>query len=182
MKERKPAVRVTKEAAKLSSTNEYPLTDPELIRNFLSRLSGSEAHLVKVKSGDLEAIQKLLEIVSDGIRVGAPLTQDIAAYLSSALYQISQGENADLALGIKRKHGGRNLVAVRHRNYLIAENIQFLRLLGRTLDQAVVEVAARKGMPEDTAKDAWKKHHKEVMARWPKSIVIPRAKKTKKVA
>ncbi len=179
---RKPATRATKEAVRSSSGNGYPLTDPELIQNYLSRLSGAGAHLVKVKNGDRAAIQQLLEIVSDGIRVGAPLTPDVAAYLSSALYKISQGENADSAFGIRRKRGEKNLVPIHRKNYSIAEDVQGLRLLGRSLDNAIAEVAADRGIPQDTAKDAWDKFHKKVMQDWPKLIVVPRPKKTKKVA
>jgi hypothetical protein len=165
-------------AHKVAISNDYPMTDKQLIRNYLSRLKGSEAHLVKVRDGDIQAIQELLEIASDGIRVGAPLTREIAEYISSALYKISQGEKADLAFGIKRKRGQKNLVAEHQKNYYIAEDIQLRRLACReTLEEAIEKIAERENIPSDTAKDAWKKFHKQVMEDWPFSTVIPKAKK-----
>jgi hypothetical protein len=164
-------------AHKVAISNDYPMTDKQLIRNYLSRLKGSEAHLVKVRDGDIQAIQELLEIASDGIRVGAPLTREIAEYISSALYKISQGEKADLAFGIKRKRGQKNLVAEHQKNYYIAEDIQGRRLYGETLEEAIEKTAEKENIPSDTVKDAWKKFHKKVMEDSPFLTVIPKAKK-----
>jgi hypothetical protein len=122
-----------------------------------------ELLLTSAKGGEIEAIQSLLLIVSEAIRDGCPLTEDVADFIATALANIHGGMNGDEAFGIKRRRGGRDTRASRQRTYFMADCVERLRHhSGCTLELALAKVSERFCASTDTVKLAWKKNHKEV--------------------
>lgn len=116
-----------------------------------------------VKRGELWAIQNILKLAAEAIQDQSPLSKGVAAYISKALASIHDGEKADEAFGIRRKRGEKDTRKVRQRKYFMADCIERLRHHdGLTLEDAVEIVAGRFSMSNDSAKLAWKVHHKEV--------------------
>lgn len=131
--------------------------------HLLRQKLAEELLLTSAKGGEIEAIRSVLLIVSEAIRDGCPLTDDLASFISTALANIHGGMNSDQAFGIKRRRGGKDTRASSQRAYLMADGVERLRHhSGCTLELAVEEVSKRFFVPIDTVKSAWKKNYKEV--------------------
>lgn len=120
-----------------------------------------ELLLPKAERGEVWAIWNLLAILSDALNDNAPISERCSAYLAEALIRIANGGNANVAFGIRRKRGERDLRKKRAQAFLRAYRVEKERLKNTTLETAISRVAESEGAKEDTVKAAWKKHHKE---------------------
>jgi len=121
-----------------------------------------ELLLPKGRAGELWAIQNLLSLVSEAIADSARIPPRIAAFASSALQRIYEGEKADDAFGIKRKRGEKDTRRANRRAFCMADRIERHRKLqDMTLEDAVAEAADHFHASVHTAKSAWKKNYKE---------------------
>jgi hypothetical protein len=144
-------------------------TNPPALRQLISESHAEALNLAedlllpKAIKGELWAIQNLLLLVSKAIADECPLTPGVAEYVASALRAIYEGGNADDAFRIKRKRGEKDTRRARRKAFMLATSIvQKMQLDSKTLDCAASEVAAKHYVSEDTAKKAWKDHHREV--------------------
>lgn len=118
-----------------------------------------EILLPKAESGDILAIQNLLNLISDALNDGARINKKIANFLSKALVQIYRGEKADLAFGITRVRGQKDTRLSRQKNFSIAFFIEE-REAG-SLEDRFQRASIEFNVAFDTAKKAWQKNHYE---------------------
>jgi hypothetical protein len=115
--------------------------------------------LPRVEKGEILAIQSLLKLTSDAINDGARINKKIANYLSTALNKIFSGENADLAFGISRSRGEKNIRLSRQKSFSIAFFIEDSK---KASLEEMFDIAGEKFcVSSETARKAWKKNYAE---------------------
>ncbi len=145
--------------------------DVELARDYhRARLDLAERELVpRIANGDMEARRQLLSIVAEAILECGHFPGGVAAFMARGLERIAQDiGDLDAPFGIRLKKGQRRRFVARQnaaQEFRRAYRIEYLRggfegARGLTVEKAIAQLAGEDGIPEDTARRAWRKRHK----------------------
>ncbi|MBX3619077.1 MAG: hypothetical protein KF891_03675 [Rhizobacter sp.] len=131
-------------------------------------LIGMEVLLPDVRTGDQDALDKLLLVISEALKQGVLLSPGLATFLSDALDAIRAGEDPKEAFYIHRGRGRGDTKEAAYRAlqlaWLVCEARRPDPKTGKraTVEEAVYEVHEEQGVPEDTVKAAWRDYRKQV--------------------
>lgn len=131
-------------------------------------LIGMEVLLPDVRTGDQDALDRLLLVISEALKQGVLLSPGLATFLSDALDAIRAGADPKEAFYIRRGRGRGDTKAAAQKAVFLAWLVHEARRpdpdTGKiaTVEEAVYDVSEEQQVPEDTVRVAWRDYRNNV--------------------
>lgn len=132
-------------------------------------------------SGGYPAVCNLLMILSEALVQEVSLTPKLRDFLADALREMSEGGDPMGAFKIKRKRGEKDTRGAVERNVMLAANVAKLlgeKCNGMSVEKAIVKIAEKACVPEETVKAAWRDYRNSVeLNEWGAFLTFAKVKK-----